>query len=213
MIEPIKPRSVALLLAPLPSRAVRRKIAQMVASLRNALAAVAALVAIASAASPAAADEIRFGANDVPTVFFINKSDDHNRVDYGIHLDASCAPVNDDAVFPYWREFEKAPPVRTHPISFIERVPYGFSQQKTLKRTPEGGEQLVVLKQFDRAIVVATKRDGARCSAVARSTIKGQVAQLLSVFAKLAGPISVDYIDVHGKDFATGAALLERIKK
>jgi hypothetical protein len=92
-------------------------------------------------------------------------------------------------------------------------VPYGFAQQKTLKKSDAGGEQLVKLKQFERPIVIATKREGSKCVATARAVIKGKSAQLISVFAKLAGPISVDYIDVHGKDFATGAAIDERIMK
>ena len=169
-------------------------------------------LALTSLPGAARADEMRFGSNDVPTVFFISKSNDRNRVDYGIRLDAACAPVNDDAVFPYWREFEKSP-VRIHSISFIEKVPYGFSQQKTLKKGPDGGEQLVKLRQFERPIVVATKRVGDRCVATARATIKGKSAELVSVFAKLAGPISVDYIDVHGRDFGSGAAIEERIQK
>jgi hypothetical protein len=170
-------------------------------------------LALLAFATPAHAEAVRFGPNDVQTTFFISKSDDHNRVDYGIRLDANCAPVSDDAVFPYWREFEPPPPVRTHPISFIERVPYGFSTQKTLKKSDAGGEQLIKLKQFERPIVIATKREGGKCIAVARAVIKGKSSQLISVFAKLAGPISVDYIDVHGKDFATGAAVEERIMK
>jgi hypothetical protein len=47
------------------------------------------------------------------TLFFISKSDDENRVDYGMRLDSKCAPYGDESVFPYWREFEPLPPVRT----------------------------------------------------------------------------------------------------
>ena len=45
----------------------------------------------------ARASAVSFGPNDVPTVFFINKSDDHNRVDYGIRLNEHCAPTGDEA--------------------------------------------------------------------------------------------------------------------
>ena len=71
------------------------------------------LLTVATVAGDARADAVPFGAHDVATIFFISKSDDHNRVDYAIHLDAHCVPVHDDAMYFYWREFEKAPPVRT----------------------------------------------------------------------------------------------------
>jgi hypothetical protein len=169
-----------------------------------------------SLASPleALAAEVVFGPNDVATVFFISKSDDRNRVDYGIRLDASCAPVSDDAVFTYWREFERSPPVRTHPTSVIDRIPYGFAEQRVLKRTATGGEHLVRLRQLGRPIAITTKREAdGRCSAAARTTVNGATARLLSVHAKLSGPMSVDYIDVHGRDLASGAAIDERIKR
>src|ERR1022692_4639671 len=100
----------------------------------------------------ARADTMQFGPHDVETVFFISKSDDHNRVDYGIRLNDHCAPVGDDAVFPYWREFEH-PPVRTHSLGVFEYVPYGFSEQRLVHRTPTGGDQLVRLKQLERPIL------------------------------------------------------------
>jgi hypothetical protein len=62
--------------------------------------------------------------------------------------------------------------------------------------------------------VITTKREAdGKCSATARSTIAGQKAQLVSVFAKLASAISVDYIDIFGKHPETGAAITERVKK
>jgi len=99
-------------------------------------------------AGDARADAIQFGSHDVETVFFISKSDDRNRVDYGIHLNDHCAPTGDDAVFPYWREFENSPPVRTHSLNVFEYVPYGFSEQRLVHRTLTGGDQLVRLKQL-----------------------------------------------------------------
>ncbi len=178
--------------------------------------AFAASVACATLAGAprARADEMVFGPNDVPTVFFINKSDDRNRVDYGIRLDATCGPVNDDALVLYWRVFENAPPVRTKPLSLLDRIPYGVAEQRRLRRTSSGTEYAVRLKQFDRPIVILTRREpGGRCSATARSTVSGVGAELLSVYAKLAGLFSVEYIDIFGKNLETGAEITERIKK
>ncbi|HEY1960503.1 MAG TPA: DUF4833 domain-containing protein [Polyangiaceae bacterium] len=177
---------------------------------------VAGLFAVVMAtAGDAQAAPISFGQNDVPTVFFINKSDDHNRVDYGIRLNEHCAPTGDDAVFPYWREFEHAPPVRTHSLGMFEYVPYGFAEQRLVHRTSTGGDQLVRLKQLARPILVRTKKLGdGRCEAIAYARIGGvEGAVLDSVYAKLAGAMSVEYIDVHGKNPATGAELTERVRK
>jgi hypothetical protein len=180
---------------------------------RGALAGLA-LLAVLAPPSPARAEEIAFGPYDVPTVFFISKSDDKNRVDYGLRLDATCSPVNDDAVFLYWRVFEKAPPVRTKPLSLLDYIPYGVAEKRVVKRSPTGGEYAMRLKQFGRPIVIATKKEeNGKCSAVARAPINGKDAQLLSVFAKLAGLASVEYIDVFGKDLESGASITERIKK
>lgn len=181
---------------------------------RAALLASAAFAALGQASDAEAAEQ-RFGPNDVETVFFISKSDDHNRVDYGMRLDARCAPVNDDAVFPYWREFEKAPPVRTHPLGLFEYVAYGMAEQRSLRRDTSGGEQLMRLKRLNRKITITTKRGGeGRCAAVAYATIGGVPGAILtSVFVKLGGPLSVDYVDVFGKHPGTGAVVSERIKK
>ncbi len=104
--------------------------------------------------------------------------------------------------------------MRTKELSFLDKIPYGISEQRALSRTAAGGEHLLRLKQFDRPIVITTKKEANRsCSAITRSAVNGSQAQLLSVFAKLAGFASVEYIDVFGKDLQSGAAVTERIKK
>ena len=75
----------------------------------------------------ASAGDTDFGPNDLQTVFYISKSDDKNRVDYGMRLDSHCAPFGQDPVFPYWREFEPPPPVRTKPMGAFSKLGYGVS--------------------------------------------------------------------------------------
>jgi hypothetical protein len=173
------------------------------------------LAAVTSIAGDARADTVQFGAHDIETVFFISKSDDHNRVDYGIRLTEHCAPVNDDAIFPYWREFENSPPVRTHSLGMLEYVPYGFSEQRLVHRTLTGGDQYVRLKQLTRPILVTTHKEAdGHCTAVAHARVANvEGAILTSVYAKLAGIASVDYIDIHGKNPQTGADLTERVNR
>lgn len=174
--------------------------------------ALGALVLLA--AGPATASDPQFSSFDVPTVFFINKSDDGSRVDYGMRLDQKCQPANDEAVFPYWREFDN-PPVRTHGLKWVEYMAYGVSEQRIISRNDGGGVYKIKLKQFNRPIVITTsKHQDGRCSATARMTIASQEgAELLSVFLKLGGFLSVDYAEIHGKHPQTGAPLVERVKK
>jgi len=155
-----------------------------------------------------------FGPNDVPTVFFISKSDDHNRVDYWMRLDKNCQPVNDDAITPYWREFEKAPPVVTHATGLLDGMAYGVAAQRIAKRSAAEADYALRLKAVGRAIGITTRRGpSGKCVAVARTTIAGAMAELLSIHAQLSSPFSVEYIDIKGKDFKTGKPVVERMKR
>ena len=150
--------------------------------------------------------------HDVETVFYISKSDDHNRVDYGIHVDKTCAPASDDAVYPYWREFEPPPPVRTHGLGTFEGRAYGLSSQHTLRKTADGGVQEIVLRQFESMpITIFTKQDHGTCVARAEATIAGKQAQLLYAHLTLKGMLGVDHVVMYGKDLQTGQGIEQRI--
>jgi Domain of unknown function (DUF4833) len=177
------------------------------------------LVAVSLAATTdAQASEPKFSPFDVQTVFYISKSDDRNRVDYGIHLDDHCAPVQEDAVFPYWREFENSPPVRVHTLGLFEYVAYGISEQRTIRRSPVGSLHVIRLRQFSKNTIAiySMKEPDGRCSSRARTMINGKDSELSYIYVKLfRGGLtpSVDYIDVHGRDPDTGQDIQERIRK
>jgi hypothetical protein len=145
---------------------------------------------LAERRSDAKAGEPPFGRFDVQTVFFISKSDDHNRVDYGIHLDEHCVSTRNDAVYLYWREFERAPPVVVHTPGLLDFVGYGISEQRVLFRAPNVGVHFVTLRQLPTMPVqiITTQGAGGRCTAQARSTI-------------------------NGKDLETGQEVIERVRK
>jgi Domain of unknown function (DUF4833) len=168
--------------------------------------------------SHARARDPKFSPFDVPTVFYISKSDDRNRVDYGIHLDQSCMPVSEDSVFQYWREFENSPPVRVHGLGMFEYIPYGISEQRTISRTSSGASLAIKLRQFEKMpIRISTKKEAdGRCDAEARAVIGGKERVLMYVYVKLRGggfAPSVDYLDLHGRDVGTGQEVLERLRK
>jgi hypothetical protein len=178
---------------------------------------VVVAVALALAATDAAAGAPTFFAFDVATVFFISKSDDHNRVDYGIHLDAHCAPYGDEPVFQYWREFENAPPVRVHTLGAFEFIAYGIDQ-RTVQKTATGGVVYVKLRQLEKRPIEITTGRGAdgRCVSQARTLINGKTCEFTSAFVKLGGGFivpSVDYVDVHGRDLETKADVVERLRR
>jgi len=170
-------------------------------------------------ATDAAAQDPQFGQFDVPTVFYISKSDDKNRVDYGIRLDQRCAPVRDEAVFQYWRHFE--PPengTKTHMLGTFEYIPYGISEQRSLHKTQTGGVHIMKLRQFaGTPIAIITKKEAdGKCTSQARAMINGKESELSYIYVKLGkgGLVpSVEYVDVHGKDLETGAEIVARMNK
>lgn len=170
----------------------------------------------ALSATASAAGGVQFGPADVQTVFFISKSDDHNRVDYGMRLTSGCAPPDNAAVFPYWRELENSPPVRTKPLGTFAHLGYGISEQRLVRAGHPDAAYLVRLKQFRARpvwITTSTGEDG-RCRARARVAIgKLPFAELSSIFVKLAGPLSVEYIVIKGRDPSTGKAIEEKINR
>lgn len=174
-------------------------------------------VGMALSAAPAAARGVPvFGPHDVETVFFIDKTDDKNRADYGLRLDADCVPVGKDPLFPYWRVFENAPPVRTLNLGWWEYVAYGLSEQRIVTRSSSGVLLRVQLKQLARPIDILVRRsDDGRCSAVARTTIAGQSgAEFVSVHVTLSKVIKkVLYVDVFGRAAEGQQPVSERLSR
>lgn len=171
-------------------------------------------IALVLCGAEAAVSDPKFGPSDIQTLFFINKSDDKNRVDYGLRLDANCQPVGDDPVFPYWREFENAPPEKTHSLKFFEYAGYGVVGVRTAK-TETGADITLKLKPLARELVVSTgKGPDGKCKAVVRTIIANvQGAELKSAYIKLKFGWTVDYVDIFGKHPVTGADLTERLKQ
>ncbi len=118
-------------------------------------------------------------------------------------------------MFPYWREFEHPPPVRSHPLKAIQYLAYGFSEQRLLERSPRGGKYLVRLKQVDRPILIVTGLGAdAQCAATAYTKVRGvEAARLGHIFVKVSGFAGAEYVDVHGVDAKTGQKLVERLTR
>src|SRR5262249_46885084 len=123
---------------------------------------------------------------DIATVFFIAKSDDHNRVDYGMRLDENFVPLP-GAGFPSWHGFQ--PKERTHALGAFEHRAYGIDTQQLLSRRRDGADYLVKLKRLDRPITITTSKEpDGRCVAVAYTKIDNVgTAEFSDAFAQLGG--------------------------
>ncbi len=180
--------------------------------------ATAAFGLTASVAFSVALADVDFGPNDVPTVFFVSKSDDDNRVDYGVRLDPQCHPASSSPVAVYWREFENGSGGRvTHGLNLFEVPAYDAADLRVVERSEQGGATLglTIRALRTRAITIRTWRRASPergCSAQARMRIDGVEAILDHVHLTLAGPGAVRYADVNGHTPA-GRTVTERVER
>jgi len=180
---------------------------------RRCLVTVLVLLAAASLAvgGGIASAEVRIQRTDVPTVFYISKSDDRNRVDYGIHLDETCRPIGSEPVFTYWRRFEPNEQ-RIGDLNELDRQAYGVAAQQVLAGPRTTRVVLQIRALPVRVVTVVVREVEGRCEAFAQMTISGRRARLDHVFVQLGGLFRVDHIDVRGASLDSSAPAHERIR-
>lgn len=149
------------------------------------------------------------GSHDVATVFYISKSDDRNRVDYGIHLDANCGPRGGEPIFHYWRRFEPGQP-RFGELSYMDRRAYGIRSQRVATRSATGNWVDMRMDRLpNRRFLVLTRRNGSTCEARVRTRIAGQDAWLDHVFLQVRNFMSIAYARFHGVTVEGGEPVQE----
>lgn len=154
--------------------------------------------------------QARFGAHDVRTIFHIAKSDDRNRVDYGIHLDSSCQPVGDAPMYAYWHRFEPGDDRYGDLGAFDARL-YGVASQSVRTRTDAGSwTEMRVRALPDYRVLVLSQRTEGGCVARARALVNGRPAFVDRVFVQLGGPFRVAHITLTGVDAQTARPVRER---
>lgn len=169
----------------------------------------AALALVAAVAAPAAA--LRMGRTDVPTVFYVSKSDDRNRVDYGVRLDERCRPASREPIFAYWRRFEPGQP-RFGDLNFLDEQAYGITRQR-IGPGNDGGTWIELATRAApgrRLLVLAVPNPDGGCRARVRMDIQRRSVWLHHAHVQLAGPFSVDHITFFGTDAETGRAVQHR---
>lgn len=151
---------------------------------------------------------VDFAATDVPTIFYVDKSDDRNRVDYGIRLDGRCLPTSGSPMVVYWREFERGSGGRvTHGLNIFEGPVYGVGSQRITERRADGATlEVTVSALSSRRLTIRTgPGTGGGCIATATTTIGGVRAVLDHVHLTLGdGPGSLRFADIYGTALSGG---------
>lgn len=150
---------------------------------------------------------------DVPSTFFVAKSENRNQVHYGLHLDASCAPLGAAPVYVYWRMLEQGP-TATEPLLSREQPAYGISEQRVLERRLDGGRVALRLRALPERVIeiTSTARDG-QCDTSATTAIDGAQAALANVFVQLRWPFGVDSLLLSGRALGDGRVVRERLAR
>ncbi|AKF04345.1 DUF4833 domain-containing protein [Sandaracinus amylolyticus] len=154
----------------------------------------------------------RIGAFDLPTLFYIAKSDDRNRVDYGVRLDEQCSPASRAPIYAYWRRFEPGQEPLAD-LSMLDHRGYGIAHQSVRVSEPNGSWIELRLQAFpQRRLLALVQLAGDRCVGAVHADIDGREAVLDHVFVHLDGPMQVREIELRGEERATGRPLVERLR-
>lgn len=173
--------------------------------------ATCSLLAIVLAATAAHATP-SIGAHDVATLFYVAKSDDRNRVDYGVRLDASCAPIGDAPIHAYWRRFEPGQEPLGD-LSFMDRRAYDLAHQAVRVREENGSWIEFGIRALpSHRLLALVQRVGDRCVGAVQTTIRAQDAVLDHVFVQLDGPMRVREVILRGEVRTTGRPVSETLR-
>lgn len=149
-----------------------------------------------------------FDTNDVATLFFIRKTENRNRVDYGLRVDATCLVSGDEPVLPYWRMLERGAGV-TQPLRRFEHRAYGIASQRVDASRARVVVQLRALG--DRAITVTVRSTPSGCAASATVPMRGTASAIEDILVVQSGPRTVDHIELRGRAVRDGSRVEERI--
>lgn len=162
-----------------------------------------AVVALAGAASAA--------NRELPSAFFISKSENRNQVHYAVLIDDACRPVGDAPIRPYWQNLEISPDATSRLLP-REQAAYGLASQSVTARDGSGGTILVSLRALPtRSLRIETGKDtSGACRAWTYTPILDQPAQLYNVHVALK-ILGIDSILLTGWARSDGRVLRERL--
>jgi hypothetical protein len=178
------------------------------------LLAASVVAAIATSSLSLRADEpFALAPDDIPSAFFVAKSQNRNQVHYGVHVDRACRPVGAAPLFGYWRMLENRG--RLEPLLDREEPAYGLCEGQTIEAV-EGNHSTirVCLRAMpDRPVLVNVDRAGSKCIATATTMIAGAESRLHFVYAKLAWVFGIDYLLLRGARDVGGGKIEEVVRR
>jgi hypothetical protein len=150
--------------------------------------------------------------SELPSVFFISKSENRNQVHYAVAVDANCAPAGNSPVRPYWRMLETNPTL-TAPLLAREERAYGIASQSVELRWASGGRIALVLQALPkRPLRIVTGKDAkGSCVASAYMVIEQQPARLYAIHVVLKW-LGVESLIIKGWATSDGHILRETLE-
>lgn len=144
------------------------------------------LLLLSAFATPEAANAPQTQPSELPSVFFISKSENKNQVHYAVAVDANCTPAGSAPVRPYWRLLEKGAAV-VAPLLAREQRAYGLASQSVTGRWASGGRITLVLQALpQRPLTIVTGKDSKGvCLASAYTVIQHEPARLHGIHVVL----------------------------
>ncbi len=165
-------------------------------------------LALALALALGSRDARAADASEIPSAFFISKSENKNQVHYAVRVDAACKLVGPAPVRAYWRELERGPDV-TSPLLDREQAAYGIESQRL-----QNDRVVLALRALpSRTLAIETARgaDGA-CHAWTHMNIAGEDAQLWSIHVVLK-LLSIDSILLTGWTWTDRRVIRETLRR
>jgi hypothetical protein len=150
--------------------------------------------------------------SELPSVFFISKSENKNQVHYAVAVDANCAPAGGAPVRPYWRLLARGPAF-TAPLLAREQRAYGIASQNVDQRWAAGGRITLVLEALPKRplSIVTGKNSQGTCIASVYTVIQQQPARLYAIHVVLKW-LGVESLIIKGWATSDGRILRETVQ-
>lgn len=167
------------------------------------------LVAVVSCPEPLLADDT---ARESVPLFAIRKTENRNRVQYVVAVDAACRPRGTAPVHAYGRMLERGPGVR-EPLAPFERMAYGMVQQRVGEDAAGARVEVVLRALRSRPIVVRFDASSGHCAARPTASVNGVACAIDDVLVVQRGPLTVDHVELEGRSVATGTTCTEHVRR
>lgn len=134
-------------------------------------------------------------------LFHIEKDINDNIVCYDLSL-KNGNPDKDKPIISYWANL--VTPWHDD-LTLFDKIVYGHSIHKS--KNPK--EFSFTLRAYDKRVLRVLNHNS---KWIAVTKINGSDAQIIKFYVKMKGTMTAEYLDIYGKDLATGKIVRERLK-